>query len=193
MCRARGQVADALQGLARGLDAGVGTVEDGHGAAGVEAQDFSAVRGDRALDPVRTALGCMSCLVLTDALGKGLVPVVEGDEDAQILSLGHRRQFRFRSDGCGGGWGAAPDARETGPQRDAGCRPRHGGSVPVSVARFVLERARPDQAHGLGARRGRQFDRIEGGVAFLDHGLLRQADEVEQARIGQVRGHHVLQ
>jgi hypothetical protein len=41
------------------------------------------------------AFGRMLRLVRAEALGERSVDRVEGDQDAQILSLGHRRLFRF--------------------------------------------------------------------------------------------------
>src|SRR5690606_3696825 len=87
----RWKVANALEGVGRDLYPGVAALEDGHGLARLLMQQFSALRADRSLDAVCAALTRMARLVLAELVRKVAFPAVEGDEDAEVLSLGHRR------------------------------------------------------------------------------------------------------
>ena len=57
-----------------------------------------------------------------------------------------------------------------------------GAVAPPSGAFAFFLVARAEQLHAGAERTVGQLGRIEGGVAFFDHGVLREADEVEQAR-----------
>ena len=171
-------------------------VRIGDGLLRAAEQDLAALHHDRTLDPPRVTLGGMAHLVRTEAFGEHRIHRMERDQHAEVLRSGHRRVFRVRS----GGWPAGPeqDHGDVAPDPQGagvGIRIRRGRASPSGAFAFFPV-ARAEQLHAGAERtvgRLRQLGRIEGGVAFFDHGVLREADEVEQTRVGQVRGHHILQ
>ena len=62
-------------------------------------EELSALRADGTLDAICAAFARVSRLVLAELVREAALPAVEGDEDTEVLSLGHRRQFRFRGGG----------------------------------------------------------------------------------------------
>lgn len=88
------QTPNPLERIARCLDAGVAAVEHGDRQRGLGGHEPAALRCDRPLDAVRAAFGGVPGLLLSQPVGEGAVPVVQGDEDTQVLSLEHRWRFR---------------------------------------------------------------------------------------------------